>query len=60
MALTDRARGVESRGARAAGEVGTDRWDQAGRERRGAGARGHELGRKAEGEGLLGCFGFYF
>jgi hypothetical protein len=39
MALTRRACGTESGGARVAAKVGDDRWDRAGRGRRDASAR---------------------
>jgi hypothetical protein len=61
--LTDQARGIESGGARATGEVGADRWDLASRERRARARAWGKLGRlgqKGEGEGILAALTFLF
>jgi hypothetical protein len=58
--LTGQAHGVENKGACACAGVGADRWDRAGRERRSEGARGAEMGRKAEGRVSWTAFGFSF
>jgi hypothetical protein len=54
MTLTDRARGAESGGARAAEGVGANRWVPPSRESESARAGAGKLGQKVEEEGVAG------